>query len=318
MEDSTEPVPDPKEILVEVMASGICGTDLHIAQGEYMGSYPVIPGHEFSGIVQEVGAGVTRFAPGDRVAIEPNLSCGECDYCEQGRINHCRNWEAIGVTRPGGMAELVVVPEAAAFDIGELPFEQAAFMEPLSCILHGFEKLALALDQRVLLMGAGPIGLMFAQVLVDGGVNDLHILERQSARRTRAHEVSTAVIVSDSSKLVPESFGLVIDATGSIALMNQSLDLARKGGSIMLFGVPPMDATLKISAFQLFEKGLSLHSSFTSVRNSTHALQMLAEDRVKVAELISHRLPLTEFEHGIELLGQGAEQVSKVMILPWS
>lgn len=134
------PQPLPGELLVRVMASGICGTDVHIFQGEYLGSYPITPGHEFSGVVEQVGSAVTRFKIGDRVAVEPNLPCDNCVNCLNNRQNFCLNWQAIGVTRPGGMAEYVCVPEKAAFDIGDLPFEQGVFMEPLSCVLHGLER----------------------------------------------------------------------------------------------------------------------------------------------------------------------------------
>ena len=119
------PIPEPSEteVLIKVMASGICGTDLHIFRGEYMGDYPVIPGHEFSGLIEAVGSGVTRFKVGDRVAVEPNIACDNCYSCLNNRHNFCLNWSAIGVTRPGGMEQYVTAPEKSVFDIGEVPFE---------------------------------------------------------------------------------------------------------------------------------------------------------------------------------------------------
>jgi threonine dehydrogenase-like Zn-dependent dehydrogenase len=140
------------------MASGIYGTDVHIFQGKYLSSYPIIPGHEFAGAVEQFGSAVTRFKAGDRVAVEPNLPCDNCVNCPNIRQNFCLNWQAVGVTRPAGMAHYVSEPEKAAFDIGNLPFEQGAFMELLSCVLHGLERLDLAVASIVLLLGAGPIG----------------------------------------------------------------------------------------------------------------------------------------------------------------
>ena len=139
--------------MIQVMASGICGTDLHIYRGEYMGKYPVIPGHEFSGVVAARGSGVTRFKVGDRVAVEPNIACDNCLNCLNNRQNFCLNWQAIGVTLPGGMEEYVIVPERAAFDIGQLPFEIGAFMEPLSCVVHGIERAHIGMADQVGIFG---------------------------------------------------------------------------------------------------------------------------------------------------------------------
>jgi len=176
------PEPAPGELLVKVMASGICGTDVHIFQGEYLGSYPVIPGHEFAGLVEKTGELVTRFQPGDRVAVEPNLPCDNCVNCLNNRQNFCLNWQAVGVTRPGGMAQYVCVPEKAAIDIGDLPYEQGAFMEPLSCVLHGLERLDLPIASRVALLGAGPIGLLLLQCLHLQGTAHVAVVDKNPER----------------------------------------------------------------------------------------------------------------------------------------
>ena len=165
------PAPQPAEgeVLIQVAASGICGTDIHILRGEYLGGYPGIPGHEFSGTVTQVGGGVTRFRVGDRVAVEPNIPCNNCPECLHNRQNFCRNWSAVGVTRPGGMAEWVAVPEAQVFATADLPFEQAAFVEPLSCVLHGLEKLELRMGDALAILGAGPIGIQLLRAARLGG-----------------------------------------------------------------------------------------------------------------------------------------------------
>ena len=175
------PEPAEDELLVKVMASGICGTDIHIFRGEYMGDYPVIPGHEFSGIVEAVGRAVTRFQPGDRVAIEPNIACDNCWHCLNNRHNFCLNWQAVGVTRPGGMAQFVTAPEKSAFDIGKLPFEEGAFVEPLSCVLHGVERLAPELASRIAIFGAGPIGMLLLHVLKLKGAAHITVVEINQA-----------------------------------------------------------------------------------------------------------------------------------------
>jgi D-arabinitol dehydrogenase (NADP+) len=171
------PEPDPGEVLIEVMASGICGTDIHIFNGEYLGAYPVIPGHEFSGVVMSTGNLITRFKVGDRVAVEPNIACDNCIHCLNNRQNFCLNWQAIGVTLPGGMEQYVTAPEKAVFSIGDLPFEQGAFMEPLSCVVHGVERARLKLADQVAILGAGPIGNLILQISRLRGTAQLTVLE---------------------------------------------------------------------------------------------------------------------------------------------
>ncbi len=159
----------PDELVVKVMASGICGTDVHIFHGEYLGSYPMTPGHEFSGVVVAVGDKVSRFAPGSRVSVEPNISCDNCTACLNNRQNFCENWQAVGVTRPGAMAQFVLAPEKVVFDAGDIPFDQAAFMEPLSCVLHGIESAGIRLGDNVAVIGTGPIGMLLIRTARAGG-----------------------------------------------------------------------------------------------------------------------------------------------------
>jgi D-arabinitol dehydrogenase (NADP+) len=314
------PVPDPaaRELLIKVMASGICGTDIHILRGEYLGDYPVIPGHEFSGIVERVGAGTTRVQVGDRVAVEPNLACDNCTNCLNNRQNFCLNWQAIGVTRPGGMAQYVTAPEKAVFSIGSLPFEYGALMEPLSCVLHGVERARIRLADRVAVLGAGPIGILLLQVVRLQGAAQVTVVERNPARAELALASGAHRCDPDLDSLDEGSFDVVVDATGSVPLMERTVDLARHGGTVLLFGVPPAGQRMEFEAFQIFRKGLTILSSFTSVRNSHQAVALLQSGRVEVSALISHRLPLAEFERGVELIEEGLEGAKKVLILPQS
>lgn len=298
------------------MVSGICGTDIHIYRGEYMGDYPVIPGHEFSGIVEAVGDKVTRFKPGDRVAIEPNIACDNCYHCLNNRHNFCLNWRAVGVTRPGGMAQYVTAPEKSAFDIGSLAFEKGAFMEPLSCVLHGVERLRPELGSRIAIIGAGPIGILLLQVIRLQGAADITVVEINYTRAEFAREVGADQVYTSLDDLSSDDFDAVVDATGAIPVMNRCIDFVRHGGKVLLFGVPPAGETMNLEAFPIFRKGLTILSSFTSVRNSYQALSLLQHERISLDGLISHQLPLHAFQGGIELIEQGAADVKKVVILP--
>jgi D-arabinitol dehydrogenase (NADP+) len=310
------PEPGPGELMIQVMASGICGTDLHIYRGEYMGNYPVIPGHEFSGVVAAVGSGVTRFQAGDRVAVEPNIACDNCVNCLNNRQNFCLNWQAIGVTLPGGMEEYVIVPERAAFPIGELPFEIGAFMEPLSCVVHGVERAQIGLADRVAIFGAGPIGDLMIQMARIQGAAKITVLEINPGRADLARQLGADDVVSSFDELQPETYDIVIDATGSIAVMNRTIDYARKGGTVLLFGVPPAGRNMEVEGFKIFRKGLTVLSSFTSVRNSFQAVHLLQSGQVRVDSLISHRLPLHEMPRALELIESRDPAVKKVIVRP--
>jgi len=310
------PEPGPGEVLIKVMASGICGTDIHIFNGEYLGAYPVIPGHEFSGIIVATGNLVKRFKTGDRVAVEPNIACDNCVHCLNNRQNFCLNWQAIGVTLPGGMEQYVTVPEKAVFGIGELPFDQGAFVEPLSCVVHGIERARLRLADHVALFGAGPIGDLIIQMIRLQGAAHITVLENNPGRAGLARELGADLVFDRVEDLQPNTYDLVIDATGVIPLMNRAIDFARSGGTVLLFGVPPSGKNLEMEAFKIFRKGLTLLSSFTSVRNSFQAVNLLQTGQIKVEPLISHRLPLKEMPEAIDLIERHDPKVKKIIMLP--
>lgn len=312
------PIPQPgeDELLIQVKASGICGTDIHILRGEYLGPYPVIPGHEFSGVVTAVGADVRRFKPGDHVAVEPNIACDNCHNCLNNRQNFCLNWQAVGVTRPGGMAQYVTAPEKACFDIGNLPFEAGALMEPLSCVLHGMQRLNLELATKVVLLGAGPIGCLLLQVAHLQGAAEVTVVEKNLSRLEASRAFGADHLYPSLDDLPKDFFDAVIDATGALPVLARSLDFARPGGKVLWFGVPPAGQTIPLEPFTVFHKGLTVLSSYTSVRNSTQALDLLKSGRISVEKLISHQLPLEDLPKGIESIEKGVPGVMKVLIKP--
>jgi 2-desacetyl-2-hydroxyethyl bacteriochlorophyllide A dehydrogenase len=310
------PVPTEDEVLIKVMVSGICGTDIHIFRGEYMGGYPVIPGHEFSGVVESVGSAVTRFKPGDRVAVEPNIACDNCFHCLNNRHNFCVNWSAVGVTRPGGMAQYVTAPEKSVFDIGVLSFEHGAFVEPLSCVLHGVERLGPELASKIVIVGAGPIGVLLLKALNLKGASEIVVVDSNVSRAQFAEEAGASSILTNLDEVPRDAFDAMVDATGAIQVMNRCTEFVRPGGKVLLFGVPPAGKKMTLDAFPIFRKELTIMSSFTSLRNSYQALDLLKQGRISLDGLVSHRLPLGDFQRGIELIEHGAENVKKVLIMP--
>ncbi|MDR1868159.1 MAG: zinc-dependent alcohol dehydrogenase family protein [Treponema sp.] len=302
------------EVLIKIKVCGICGTDVHIYRGEYLGSYPVIPGHEFSGIIEQVGKDVTRFQVGDHVAVEPNIACNNCDHCFNNRQNFCDHWSALGVTVPGGFAEYTAAPEQAVFNIGTLPFSEGAFVEPLSCVLHGVQRAQITVGDKVLIIGAGPIGILLSQAVQIHGASEVTQIDKNEARLEKARQNGAAVTATTVEQLVHNAYDVVIDATGVPFLMEKTLDYVRFGGTILWFGVPHREAQVSLPAFTIFEKGLRLLSSYTSVRNSLQAIRLLQSKKINVSTLISHQLPLEDFVKGVEIIEQGTENVVKVVL----
>jgi len=315
VEDGPVPEPGAGEALIRVMASGVCGTDLHIFRGSYLGNYPVIPGHEFSGVVERLGTGVRRLRPGDRVAVEPNISCNNCVHCLNNRQNFCLHWQAIGVARPGAMAQYVTAPENAVFDIGDASFEAGSFVEPLSCVLHGLQKANIPMGAKVAIIGAGPIGVLLLRAIRLTGAAHVTVADRAASRAAFAERCGADASFTDVERLCSDAYDAVIDASGSPEVLPRTLDWARHGGTLLWFGVPPADAKIHLEPFVVFRKGLSIHSSFTSVRNSHQAVDLLRSRRIEVEALVSHRLPLEELQRGIELIEKG-KNVRKVLVLP--
>ena len=315
-EESEVPVPGPAEVLIKIMACGICGTDIHIFRGQYLGGYPVVPGHELSGVVEKTGGQVTRFKPGDRVAVEPNIACDNCASCLSNRHNFCLNWQAIGVTRAGGMAQYVSAPEKAVFSIGSLSFEEGAFMEPLSCVLHGLERTRVPAGARVAILGAGPIGILLLQSVLAMGAAEVTVVEKTASRLQFARACGARLCLSSLEEVKRDFYDTVIDATGNTEVMARTILFARPGATVLLFGVPPRGAPMQIEPFVIFQKGLTVLSSFTSERNSFQAVQLMESGRLAVGQIVSHRLPLADLQRGIELIEKGADNVKKVLILP--
>lgn len=312
------PIPEPRdgEVLVKVMSCGVCGTDVHIYRGKYMGAYPVTPGHELAGVVEQLGKDVAGLRVGAAVAIEPNICCDHCPNCLKNRENLCLNWQAIGVTRPGGMAQYVVAPAKNVFDITGMPYDIGAFVEPLSCVLHGVERTGISMGSRVAIIGAGPIGSLLLQAAALQGAAEIAVVEKNPNRADSAKQMGAQPVFPKIEDLPKDSFDTVIDATGVISVMQEAMRYVRPGGTILYFGVANPGERMEVCPFDMFTKEVTILSSYTSVRNSYQAVDLLRSGKIAVEPLVSHRLPLSEFQRAVEILEEGKGLVNKIMILP--
>jgi D-arabinitol dehydrogenase (NADP+) len=323
MKDVMATPPESDEVVIAVALAGLCGTDLHIYAGELSYTYPIIPGHEVVGTITAVGSMVTDLEPGMRVTFDPNIPCGHCHFCRRLRFNHCLNWQGVGVTRDGGFAEQVRVPAKVVYSIGDLPFEQAAFIEPLSCVVYGLERATPALGDRVLIFGAGPIGLLLMQAIRRGGAAHVTMTDLQEERLRLAQRLGAEDVVladGDETDILRQNsrYGhdIVVDATGVPAVAARCFDFVTPGGKVLLFGVCPEDATIPFSPFNLYRHDISVYGSFALNVTFGPAIELLRAGAIDVSPLISHRIPLAQFPEALEIARTQSEPSTKILIEP--
>jgi len=310
IEEVPDPEPGPGEVVVAVAANGLCGSDLHLYDGEWsLVRYPVIPGHEFAGEVMEVGADVDRSLVGRRMAVDPSIPCGSCDHCRAGRGNLCRNLGAFGLSRPGGCAShatvgvdnLVPLPDS-------LPFEAAAVAQPLACAVHALRRAEVAPGERVLVVGGGAAGLLLAQAARAMGAGSVAVCEPITARRLVAAELELDGVfagVDEALAAHPEKFSLVVDATGKASVLPVSLTAADVGATLLLFGVCAQGEAAAIEPVTLYERELKVVAS--RGLNATHqaALALLASGRVRWEPLVTDRHLLGDLPDAMGRLRRG-------------
>jgi L-iditol 2-dehydrogenase len=323
VESREAPRPGPGELVVEVKACGVCGTDMHIQDGEFPATVGIALGHEYSGLVQEVGKGVTGFTPGDSVAVDPNISCGGCPACQRGDVHLCDHLQALGVTRDGGFAELSLVPAAQAYRVpAQLSFEACAFAEPLSCCLHGLDLAGIRAGDRVMVIGAGPIGLLMVQLVRSSGAAEVAVIEPVPAKRALAlrmgsdHALDPAGqdIPAACREVAPVGFDAVIECVGRPATAAQALGLARRGGTVVWFGVNPPGATLAVEPYLIYRNELTIRAAFINPHTFGRAVALLAQGRIQTEPLVSHRFDLTSVPEGIATMKAG--RAVKALVLP--
>ncbi len=291
-----DPRPGVDELLVQVQASGICGTDRHIFHGESPARAPVILGHEFVGRVVAVGDEVDPVWVGRQVSVDPNVYCGQCDYCRDGRPQLCTHLEAIGVTRDGGFAQYCVVPEKQALPVPEgLRVKEAAMAEPVACCVHGIDLAGIRAGQTVAVLGGGAIGLILAQLAWAQGAADVVVSEPAAPRRQIAAEIGLEAIPPEElAGRLPDGADVVIEAVGARATTAQALEIARRGATVLFFGVTPMGQKIEVEPFQIYQKELTIKGSALNPFTQQRALALLGSGRVKVAPLITHTIDLAD------------------------
>lgn len=321
------PNTNPREVLIRVEACGICRTDMHIHSGRFISKFPLTPGHEFAGTVEKVGSEVYECKAGDRVTADNALPCGFCYFCRRNEPLYCENFYSLGCNGPGGFAEYVVVNSEKVFRIPDkLSFEEAVFTEPTACVVHCMDILSPKAGSSVLIFGAGPAGIILAQMVRHCGASTLVVAAPTESKLKMVRELTDADTVkiprsraSDARERIMDfaqkGFDVVIDATGSSEIIEQCFDFVKTGGFIVIFGVPDEEATITIKPYEIYRREMKVIGTFAQTHCFERALDFISNGIIRVKELITHEFPLERYSEALNVLKNDREAM-KVIIRP--
>lgn len=311
--DLPTPHAGPGELVLRNQVCGVCGTDVHIYHGE-PGSAdvnpPVVLGHEYSGEVVEVGEGVTGFAVGDHVTVDPNIYCGHCAYCQNGKKQLCPSMEAIGVTRDGGFAQYSLIPASQAFKLEPtVPWEAAAMAEPLACCLHGIDLAGIQVGDKVCVVGGGAIGLLMVQLAKLSGASQIVLSEPNEKRRQVGLQLGANAAIDPTRPDSQEVFAqvldgganVVIECVGNVPAVKSAFQFAGKGATVLLFSVPKVDATFDLPLFDVYKKELTIKGSFVNPDTHARAVALINSGKVDFGPIITHRFTLDQLPEAIAM-----------------
>ncbi|MBM7048345.1 MULTISPECIES: alcohol dehydrogenase catalytic domain-containing protein [Rhizobium] len=304
--ETTVPMVADDEVLVKPTCCGICGTDLHILKHGFVGTnYPVIPGHEFAGHIVAVGRNVRNLKAGDFVAVDPNVVCGECRWCQSRRPNLCIRLTPIGVGRAGAAAEYVTVPNRNAFKVNEsIGSDVAALIEPLACALHAVDSSQGIRDRQVLILGGGTMGLLIAIAAKHSGAGKVTLADPASAKLDIARNVGVDAAVQPS-ELGEERFDVVFEAAGVHAALKQGLQLVEKTGAYVQVGVHDEHAEATFVPFKLYEQEFRFIGSNSCADKFGAAVELMPDIRKKAKLLIGVSFPVWRFDDAVQSMQAG-------------
>jgi len=320
------PTIGPGEILLEMRACGLCGTDL-AKLAHPQDSQGARLGHEFSGVVRAVGAQVTCFAPGDRIAAAHHVPCGSCWSCRHGNESMCRQFKTTNVD-PCGFAELIRIPrphvEQVTFRLpDDLTYEEASFAEPLACAVRAVERSQVLSGDRIAVVGGGGMGLLIAQVILAQGA-DAIVLDISDARLALAVQVGVRLAVNPGAAGVGRTLADLTEGVGvdgailtvvNGRILEDTQRAVRAGGRINVFAEAADGPRLAMDFVDLYHRELAVFATYSSTPATlARAVELLSGRRIRVAPLISHRLPLEAFDEGVRLQREG--KATKVVYHP--
>ncbi len=325
IEDVDIPKPGKGEVLINVKYCGICGSDLHAYHGVHpFIKPPIVPGHEFSGVISEIGEGVEGLKEGQRVVVEPLITCGKCTNCRLGHYNRCIQMKVIGCQVNGAFAEYVSVPAHRVIPLpDEVSFKHGALVEPLAVAVHAVKRAGVIGGSKVVVIGAGPIGLLTAFVAKRFGASEVLITDLSDYKLDVAKKLGIDYTVNarkeDPVKVAKEVFGtegvdVIFECVGSNPVtINQAIDMARRGARIVVVGVFRGDIPVKIGFIQ--DRELELIGTAVYIfKDFLDAIEIIKRKEINLDLLITKVFPLEEVANAFKYIEENRDTTIKVLI----
>ena len=331
-EEVARPVPRPGEVLVRVMAAGVCGSDIPRIYRTGAHNMPLIPGHEFSGIVEEVGPDVSEQWVNRRVGVFPLLPCKECPQCKKGNYELCQSYNFLGSRRDGAFAEYAAVPEWNLLQLPEgVSFEEGAMLEPLAVAAHAKKAAGeICPEERIVVCGAGTIGLLLTMVLTEAGLTNVFVIVNKALQKKLAMDIGIPeehILDGRGEDAGPAIVAMggadvFFECVGKNETVRLGVDTAAAEGRLILVGNPASDMMLSRECYwKLLRKQMTVrgcwNSSYAGGRNDDwgYALDRLSSHRLSPSMLITHRLSFGELESGLHIMRDKKEEYCKVMCI---
>lgn len=326
VEEREIPALNPEEVLIKVMACGVCGSDLHIYEGDQGSTAtvpPLIQGHEFSGIVTEVGSAVTNVKVGDRVCVDPADVCGECYYCANGKMSHCADMHAIGTNVDGAFSEYCKVKAKLVYHLADdVTFIEGAMAEPLACCINGADRSDIKVGNNVVIYGGGMIGLLMLQLAKLRGASKVALVEPVEEKRELAVKVGADLTIDPITQNVKEVLDangmehvhVVVECCGIRSTSEEAIEIVDRQGTVVLFAVTAVDAVMNLKTYTLFQKELTVRGSYCSPYDMGRAVDLINAHRIDVTTMLGGTEPL---EGLAEVLSNPKKRAKgKFVILP--
>jgi len=327
IQETQLPDVEENEALVKVMACGVCGTDVHIYEGEKGAAdnpFPIVLGHEFSGIIEKIGEKVNDVKTGDRVCVDPNVLCGYCFYCKSGIGNFCEHITGIGTTVNGGFAQYCTVPSRQVYKLSDnVTFYQGAMSEPLACCLHGIDLCGIKTGSHVAVLGGGMIGQLMLQLARLQGASSVVLIEPVAGKREIGLRLGADLCidpVNEDAAQVLQKQGIhrvdtVIECVGRIDTIRKAIEIAGRQSVVMMFGLTKPDDEIAIKPFELFKKEIVLKASFINPYTIGRAVDLINSKRIDVSSMIADVVSLEKLS--VVLSDPVMRSRGKFIIDPW-
>jgi len=331
--DVPKPAPGPLDCLARVHAVGLCGTDMELYYGTMpyfemgLSKYPIIPGHEWTGTVEEIGRDVTLFKVGDAVTADVSIGCGLCVNCKRGRYNFCSNQREVGISggKDGAFAEYIIMPEAFLYRIPQgISMDAATLVEPTATVVKSIRTTPVMLGDVALVLGAGPIGMVGFQAVKAAGASHVIVADRSDFKLNLARELGADKVVNTAKENLKEivmdltceqGVDYLLEATGNAGLAAQIPALVKRAGTINVLGIFPENIK-RFSMSDIVLRDIKLVGSVASPNAYEAALALIAAGRIRTEECITHRFKLSEVEKAIAVQEKEIDSRIKVLLYP--